>query len=318
MAAETAVGSSSYVAYVKETTWKTTPGTPAMRALPIVSESLDSNITSIESAEVRPDRQFAQPIQGNLSPQGDVNVEWNADALGYFLYYTFGTAPVVTGTGPYTHVIQQTPSVILPSLTIEKGFVDITTYLQYAGARVNRITFAVAPDALVTGAIGFMMANEVVATTPLDATLTDIDHIPFNSFDGSISEGGGVIGVATKLDLTIENQLNPLKVIGSQFLGALLAQRFKVTGTLEVFFENETLYQKFRNFTESAIVAVLQDQAGSSLTLDLKSVRYTGKTPMIPGEGPVLLSMPFAVHHDTTSGKQVVATVLNNIASLIV
>jgi hypothetical protein len=315
--AETAVGSSSYFAWVAEATWATTPPTPAMRFIPLVSESMDSNVTTLEPQTIRPDRQYGQSIQGNIAPQGDVNVEWNADALGFFMYYLLGTTPTVTGAAaPFTHVINQTKSVDLPSVTMEKGFVDIDTYLQYVGARVNRITFAVAPDAFITGALGMMAQNEVVATAPLIATPTDVPYVPFNSFDGAITEGGTVIATATKLDLTLENQLNSIKVIGSRYPRAILAQRFHATGTLEAFFVDSVLYTKFIDFTNSALIAKLQDQDGGSLELDFKAVNYTGKTPVIPGEGPIFISMPFAAHHDSVSKQQVVVTVKNSIPLL--
>lgn len=316
--AETAMGSRGQLAWVREAvTWGTTPVTPAMRAVPIVSESLEVNIANLESAEIRPDRQYAQPVQGNIAPQGDINVEWNANALGYFLFYLSGDTPVITGTNPYTHTFQQTLNVDLPSVTLEKGFNDIVQYYRYPGARVDRVTIAVAPNAFVTGAIGWKMKNEIYSATPLDAALTDIAHVPLNSFNGTVSEGGAALATSTKFDLTIENQLMGLNVIGSQFLGALLAQRFRITGSLEMFFTDNVKYAKFRNFTETDIVLVLADPDSHSVSFDIKSTRYTGKTPMIPGEGPVLLTLPFSAYHDAVSGDQIEFIVINDQASLI-
>lgn len=313
--AETAMGAGSQLAWNKETTWGTPVATP-MKAVPITGETLEAQINKLESAEIRPDRHFAKPVQGSIHPQGDVNVEWNASALGYFLYYLTGSTPVVTGTGPYNHTLLQTHNVTLPMVTLEKGFKDIAQYYRYPGARVSRVTFAVAPDAFVTGAIGWMMKDEVNSGTPLDATLTDIAHAPLTAFEAEITEGGAALATSTKFDLTLDNQLMSLAVIGSRAVAALLAQRFRANGTLQAFFANNTMYAKFRNFTETSIVMKLLDLAGQFVQVDLKSVFYEGRTPQIAGEGPVYLDLPFSASHDSVSGEQIEIVVENDQASL--
>jgi hypothetical protein len=317
--AETSMGSSSQLAWVKETTWGVTPATPAMKIVPLVSESLKVNIPAVESAEIRPDRHFAQPIQGNIAPAGDVMVEWNANALAYFLYYLCGEAPVTTGAAaPYHHVFHPTHSVDLPSVTLEKGYKDIVQYYKYPGGRINTVSFAVAPGAIVTGTINWMLKNEVHSSTPLDAAATDIAHIPFDSFHASITEAGVIMATSTKFDITFENQLVGLNVIGSQYLGALLAQRFKTSGSMELFFTNNDMYLKHRDFVDTAIVLLLTDTLAQFISADIKSARYTGDTPVIPGEGPVLLTLPFSSYHDAVSGEQVEFIVECDQASLIV
>lgn len=317
--AETAMGSGSQLAWIKETVWGTTPGTPQLRRIPLVSETLQAQINKLQSAEIRPDRQFAHPAQGNVHPQGDVNVEWNAEALGFFFYYLLGATPTITGTtpGPYTHVILQTPNVTLPSVTLEKGFKDINQYYRYTGSRVGRVGFEIRPDAFVTGPIGFQMKDESNAGTALDATLTDIDHIPFTSFEALLTENAVTLATATMFNLTIDNQLIGINVIGNRFLGALLAQRLMITGQLEAFFANNTMYAKFRNFTASAITMFLEDADSNSILLDIPQIHFEGTTPQIAGEGPVFLPMPFSASHDAVSGQQITVTVVNTQATLI-
>ena len=318
--AETAVGAKSQLTWQAESTWGTAASSVNLRLLPFVSESIKSDIGIVENPEIRSDRRSSTPAQGNLKPGGDINVVWTANSHGWLVYRALGGTLSTTGTGPYVHTIQELSSPDLKSLTLEKGFLDIAQYFVYLGARINKISFAIAPEANITGAIGIMAKNETASGTSLDATPVDQSHIPLNSFNGSIIQNSITLATVTEMSLDIDNTLAGINVIASQFYGALLAARLKVSGSFSIFFANLTQYNIYRNFTESDFSILMADQTTNYIQFVMENIRFSGATPQVGGEGPVFFSGDFSAYIDSASGKQIVAGVKNDItgASMIV
>ena len=317
MAAETAVGAKSQLAWVGETTWGVYTGSPQLRLLPFVSETIKSDIGNVENPELRSDRRSSTPIQGNLKPGGDINVAWTANAHGWMVYRALGGSVVTTGTDPYTHTIQESNSPELKSMTLEKGFLDINQYFKYIGARINRLSFTIAPEANIGGAISIMAKNEQLAATSLDNTPTDQAHIPLDSFSGTVTQAAATIATLTEMTLNIDNALAGINVVASQFYGALLAARLKVSGTFSMFFADAIQFNRYRNFTETDFIIKMQDAAANFIQFQMDNVRYMGSTPQVGGEGPVFFSGEFAAYIDTASAKQIEAVVKNNITNAL-
>lgn len=63
--------------YIAETTWGTTPSSPALQNLRYTSESLNYNAEFIQSEEIRSDRMSTDVIQVSSSSDGDINGEWS-------------------------------------------------------------------------------------------------------------------------------------------------------------------------------------------------------------------------------------------------
>ena len=88
------------LAYVEETSLGTTPDTPAMRTIRATGESLNHDIQTTESKEIRADRQTADLMQVGAANSGALNFElsfpqvrtWLADFLRYALFATSWTS----------------------------------------------------------------------------------------------------------------------------------------------------------------------------------------------------------------------------------
>jgi len=315
--AETAIGAKSQLTWQAEATWGTAASSINQRLLPFVSETIKADIGIVENPEIRSDRRSATPGQGNLKPGGDINVVWTANSHGWMVYRALGGTVSTTGTGPFVHTIQEFSSSDLKSMTLEKGFLGIGQYFVYLGARINRISFSVSPESNVTGAIGIMAKNETASGTSLDATPFDQTHLPLNSFNGSVIQNAITLATMTEMTLNIDNTLAGINVIGSQFYGALLAARLKVTGTFSMFFENLTQYNIFRNFTETDFSLLMADQATNYIQFVMENIRFGGSTPQISGEGPIFFSGDYSAYIDSVSGKQIVAGVKNALTNAV-
>lgn len=73
------------LAFQRETTWGTTPGSPAMTQLRFTGESLKHEKQTVVSAEIRPDRQVSDIIKVGADAKGDINFELNFTDFQHFL-----------------------------------------------------------------------------------------------------------------------------------------------------------------------------------------------------------------------------------------
>lgn len=85
------------LAYVEESQWGVTPNTPAMRALRYTGETLDFQITTIQSAEIIVDRQVTDLIQTSARDVGGYNFELSYrehdEFIASALYSTWTNTP---------------------------------------------------------------------------------------------------------------------------------------------------------------------------------------------------------------------------------
>jgi hypothetical protein len=160
----------------------------------------------------------------------------------------------------------------------------------------------VAPNQIVTADWG-IVGDDMTAsgTAPSGSTFpAPTTTAPFDSFTGTIQEGGGASTVVTSLSLNIDNGIEGLFAVGSDTVVDTGIGRSNVTGTLEVYFESQTLLNKFWNETESSLQFTLQDAAGNKQIWNLPRIKYTGGQPDVSGEGPIIVSMPFQALYDSS------------------
>jgi len=71
--------------YIEEVTWGTTPGTPTLATIRHTGESLGLNYSSIQTAEIRADRQVTDLIRSGLNAAGGFNFELSYGAFDDFM-----------------------------------------------------------------------------------------------------------------------------------------------------------------------------------------------------------------------------------------
>jgi len=158
------------------------------------------------------------------------------------------------------------------------------------------------PNGIVTGVFGVIGKSITVTSTPLDASPTASQSgSPYDTFSGSLREGGNLIATITGIDLELDNAGEATFVIGSQVAQNVVLGRCNITGTVEAYFQNITLLNKFINETETSIEV---DIGGTSnyYKLFLPRVKYGGGDTSVDGEGPITLSMPFQALYSSTYG----------------
>lgn len=289
--------------YVAESTYGTTPATPTWTPLPHTGTTLALTKDGIESEKLRGDRQVEDFRHGNKSISGDITgeLEYAAfdDMLEAALCGSWSTDVLKAGT-------------TRRSFTFERKFGDLATpeYHRYTGCEVNALSISVSPNAMVTTTFG-IIGKDLTTNTSQAVSSTysdDVGNSPFDSFTGSITEGGSAIGVVTALELSLENGIEPLFAVGSQTTNRPSIGKSRLTGTLTTYFESKALYDKFINETSSSIALTLTDLDGNDYLIELGNVKYNSGQPDVSGEGAVTIALEFVGLYDDTDQSNIVIT----------
>jgi hypothetical protein len=295
-----AIGSRHSVGYVAETVFGTTPGTPTMKRFRSTTPSLALNKDTFASGELREDRQVVDLRHGIRRGAGDIPFELvpagHDDIIEMACFGTWASNVLKMGT-------------TAKSATFERRFGDIGQYLQFPGGMVNTLAFSIPANGIVTCTAGIISKDVIRSATPLAANLTDVSTKPaFDTFSGTLNEGGSAIALVTGLEFTLNNNLEPTFVVGSATSPEITAGRAVVTGTLSAHFSTAALLDKFINETESSLELTLDDPAGAqNLTISMPRIKYTGAgIPTV--ERGIVLSMPFQALRDPTAATNIVFT----------
>lgn len=297
-----ATGSRHSIAYTLESVRGQTPAMPTLQQLRNTGTTLNLSKEILTSDELRDDRMIAEVRHGNKQVGGDINF-----ALSYGTYDDF-LAAALCGTWSGDELVV---GVARTHFSIERHFADIGKYLRYTGMEVNTLSLSVTPNAVVTGAFGFLGKG----MEPGDAELSGATYEApttsraFDSFTGEIKEDGATLGIVTEIQLSLNNGLEPEFVLFDNESTDPTIGRSNVTGSITAKFMNTVLLEKFLDETASSLEFTLVDLDGNALSFYLPSIVYTGgANPDVSGEGAVRLSLPFQAALDSTEGTNMIVT----------
>jgi hypothetical protein len=229
-----------------------------------------------------PDFQYGMKQVG-----GDITVELHADTSMITLFEA-----ALCGTLS-SDVI--TNAEVRKNLAFLRKQDDITEKFQaFRGCQVSTMNIQAATDAKITATFGIMgvQADAPGATagpgTPVMGARSTTP--PILSTSGDISEGGGASSIITGFNFTVENGMEMRPILGSNLSIQPSIGRFTVTGEITAYFDNITLYNKFRAGSASSS---LELEAGSSYIFSFPKIYYTGGQPDVSGQGSVIITMPW-------------------------
>jgi len=166
----------------------------------------------------------------------------------------------------------------------------------YKGCAVNTMNFNFATGSILNGSIGIVGLTEEARSTPLTGEQADIEtpaYTIMNSVSsvGVIRVGGVTLGSCTfsSLDLTIDNQINAAKAIGTLGACDLAAFSLMVTGNTEVYFNNLDLYNKFLAASSFDITIILTDGDGNSIGLNIPKCKFETLDTPVSGKDAFLM-----------------------------
>lgn len=377
---------------VKETTWGTTPGTPALAHVRFTSESLNYNADFITSEEIRSDRMTADSVQVSSQAGGDINGELSYGTYDNFiaaaLYSEWKeTGTALTGTdigitktsgtpdtwkltsmttdfttaalvvGQHVKVagfttagtfwaevakIEEKELTIRPfsdeateaasesititpldyvrngttksSFTLQKSFSDLATteYWNFAGARVSSWGLELSTGAILTTSFGILAKDAQMTETQFTgATLPDATSVTvMNAVDnvaGIVFDGDpGSSFFFNSLSISLDNSLRGQEAVGRLGLVGVEAGRLSVTGSIELYFENSSLFDKFRASGTFALQLLVQDASKNTYVIVIPRAKYTSMEITAGGsDQDIFASAEFEAQVDATGTYQI-------------
>ena len=289
--------------YVAEVTYGTTPSTPTWTPVPHTGTTLALTKDAVESEKLRGDRQVEDFRHGNKSVSGEFTGELEYEAFDDLLEAAL--------CGSWSADVLKA-GVTRRSFTFERKFADLAVpeYHRYTGCEINSLALSVSPNSMVTATFGVIGKDLSVNTSQVASSTysADVGNTPFDSFTGSINEGGSPIATVTALELSLENGIEPLFAVGSATTQRPAIGKSRLTGTLTTYFESKALYEKFLNETSSSIALTLTDLDGNDYLIEISNVKYNSGQPDVSGEGAITIAMDFVGLYDSSDASNIVIT----------
>lgn len=296
-----ASGSNHSAYYVTESEYGVTPATPAFKPFRHTGFTLGLSKDALQSEELRDDRQISCYLQGNEQVGGDVNSELTYTDFDDMLEAALG------GTWGDTLADRLTVGTERRSFTVERNFGDISKRIRYTGCEVSSMSISVQPNAIVTATWSMVGSGMDGYDELAGATYgTSQGGCPFDSFSGTILEGGTEIGYVTSLEMSLENSIEAQFAVGSNKSIDSTIGRSNATGNLTVYFQDEVLLEKFRAGTSSSLEFSLSNEAGDTLTFSLPNIKYTEGQPDVSGDGSVTMGMGFQALYSAGAGSNMI------------
>lgn len=294
-------GSQSVTQFVREIDWGVTPTTPTMFELPIESNTLQVNRTTLTDNTLRPDRMGGDVRPGMSKNAGALKFNYRRgdfdDILCNLFQAEWSTNKLTAGKVPISH-------------SAEVGYTDNNQYFLFKALRADKLTIAVKPNSLISTTIDFIGKPAGVPTIISNATVSTppTDNEPFDSFTGSMKEGGSDFATVTAIDLSFSNNLTESIVLFQDTISGIVSGNLIVTGTLTAQFFDAVLYNKFYNRTNSSLEFTLLDVSGKSHKWSIPKIIYTSGDISPTGPGELSLSLKFHAQYDSTLGSKISIT----------
>ena len=292
-------GARTRLSQIAEVTYGTTPtASPVYLQIPFNTHSLDLQKTRVQSSMITSDRMPSVDRHGQRNVSGDITVEMRPVDYDAFLegalFSTFASDILNTGT-------------TVKSFSIQDAALDISQFRTFEGVMVNTMAMSLKPDALTTatfGLVGQDMAQ--AATAPAGSSYTAYStNEPFDSFSGTISEGGSPIALVNSLDFTLNNNLDQTYVLGSNVTPQMEFGMSTLEGSMTIYYQDAALITKFLAETESSLSIVLDDRvAGKTYTLLMPRIKINGAAVPVANPQSRLMTVPFVALKDSVTGTQ--------------
>ena len=276
------------IAIVPETVWGVTPTSPAFRKLRVTGESLVAGLGTVESQELRPDRNVSDVSLVSASASGALNFELS--------YSTFDDLIAAALFGTWSgNALKNGASSNMKSFTIEKRF-DLGgsyEYFRYRGMVPNTMTLTLGVDAIITGSFEFMGAREDSAGGSLPGAIyQEATSNPVLNATGNfatLSVGGDSQNFIASMDMTVNNNLRAQRAVAHLESIGVGTGQFSVTGNMNVYFKSKEIYNKYIANESVALSFVLGEDGGKQYKFTIPRIKFTNGSVLAENRGADLM-----------------------------
>lgn len=198
------------------------------------------------------------------------------------------------------------------SFSIERSHGDIASvFEQYAGMKVEGWSVSFASGAISSQSFNLVGKTETSASSTMGdgANTAHATGEVMNGVDNvyAIRENHTSLGsVVRSVSFAVSNNLFPRGAIANLGPVSMGSGSCNVSGSLSIYFENNTLLDKYRNWTTTSLTLVLSDSAGNAYCIFLPSVKLSEASANAPGlNQDVIASFSFQAKRDSTYGEMI-------------
>mgnify|MGYP001586219309 CR=1 FL=1 len=292
----------------EETSWGALSTALAMSAVPITGHNLGMDKTTIVSDTIRSDRMVDTVVATSTSASGSIDFDFQYEETFNKLL-----AAAVGGAWATNVLVQGTTK---KSYSIEAKYPDIVQFSSIRGARVSEFNLNIPVGQKATGSCRYLGKSKAAAGTSIAASVAAYaanQVYSANADLGTLKEGGAALSTVIK-SITLNIAANTRLITGvtqaAPFginLGVL-----DITGSIEAYFEDLVLLNKFLNHTKSSLEFTLTTSGGGKSYLFLIPAIYyagTGGNEVVTGKNTeVMLTLPFQAVKDSVTGNEISIT----------
>lgn len=197
------------------------------------------------------------------------------------------------------------------SYSIEREQTDESLFKLFKGMRVGQMDLTVAAGEFVGGSFNFMGLDMAPGTATAAAGKTAASTTEILSPVANVANiragGSPLAGTFIRsLNLSLNANLRASPAIGNLAPVKIGLGRFVVTGTMELYLEDNTFLDLYKAGTASSLDFKLEDNAGNAQIVTLPRIKFSGEESQSPGnDQDVIQSLPFQAILDPTLGKTV-------------
>ena len=198
------------------------------------------------------------------------------------------------------------------SFTLEYALTDIGKFLPFRGMQVGNMDLSLDVGAMVKGSFGFIGQGHdgmATATTLPGSPVASQTLDPMNAVTdiGAIYENGTSILGATSfiksMKLSVNNNPRAQKALGIFGNAGVALGELSISGTLDVYVESETYYNKWLAGTNTSLSVGVSDDAGNGYLFDFDKIKFTDGGLTTQGRDDVMLSLPFEAFYNAATNR---------------
>lgn len=202
-------------------------------------------------------------------------------------------------------------NIVPQSATIETGFQDVDQFFAVDGLRCGGLELEVSAGSIITGSSKYMgretkrsgveKLSNTTNYTPLEAAATEVTSATANV--GTLSVDGVEQATAIKsIKLSIEGNLRNQQAVGNKFPVGIAAGRLNVTGSIEAYFADGRMYDKFLQHETVSLAFPIIDLDANTYYFTVPAFKVSSD-PVAPGgiDQDVMETMEFTAFRDGTT-----------------
>ncbi len=175
------------------------------------------------------------------------------------------------------------------SFSIERVNTDIQQYFLYLGMVPNTLTMTIESGSPITANLGFVGKNETLSQSESGASYTDAPLTPIMNAISSVGQVG-IDGaplaacLLQKIDFTLDNQATGKTGIGVLGFCDVDGKSISLTGSIAMYFNDQTYYEKYLNSESFSVQFDLEDPLGNAYSIQLPECKFDSATANVTGK----------------------------------